>query len=121
MLKVLREETADDQCETTSDINALKNKVAVITLMIIVIENGDDACDVMMLMMRGRKKEDDNCDDDAITDDDVDDAIADDDDADAIDDDDENISGQNNNGVLEHPGEGARKKESWKKVATSSY
>ena len=26
-IKVLREERADDQCETTSDINALKNKV----------------------------------------------------------------------------------------------
>ena len=26
-MKVLREETADDQCETTADINALKNKV----------------------------------------------------------------------------------------------
>ena len=39
MLKVLREERADDQCETTADINALRNKVPamLITMMTIVI------------------------------------------------------------------------------------
>ena len=38
-LKVLREERADDQCETTADINALRNKVPamLITMMTVVI------------------------------------------------------------------------------------
>ena len=29
-MKVLREEKSDNQCETTSDINALKDKVTII-------------------------------------------------------------------------------------------
>ena len=41
-LKVLREERADDQCETTADINALRNKVA---LMMFMIDDGDNGCD----------------------------------------------------------------------------
>ena len=36
-VKVLREETADDQCETTADINALKNKVAAMNFIMILI------------------------------------------------------------------------------------
>ena len=35
-VKVLREETADDRCETTADINALKNKVAAMILILIL-------------------------------------------------------------------------------------
>ena len=41
-LKVLREERADDQCETTADINALRNKVpamliTMITMVMVVV------------------------------------------------------------------------------------
>ena len=42
-LKVLREERADDQCETTADINALRNKVALMGMMI--IDDGDGGRD----------------------------------------------------------------------------
>ena len=58
MLKVLREERADDQCETTADINALRNKVPamLITMMTVVIVVMMTMHEMNNVCLRGRQQ-----------------------------------------------------------------